>query len=204
MKNIVQKYSRKLFKFHPQTYYHSLRVAQISRTIGNIIGISESELNELYYAALLHDIGKLCIPLDVLKKPDLLTSEEWELIKEHPRKITEILNPQEYQKINTIIPAILQHHERYNGKGYPNGLKGEEINFYARIIAIADAYDAMTTDRVYKTKILSPQEAFQEILDNAGSQFDYFVIKEIQKTNISELDKEHLINKRILNQKQRI
>ena len=148
---------------------HSNRVAQCSVAIGKKLGMSEEELKNINYMALLHDIGKIGVPDNILNKPFSLTEEEYAVMKKHPSKGYDIL------KIFSTIPdlhyGILYHHERYDGKGYPNGLKGEEIPFQARIIAIADTYDAMTSDRAYR-KALPLDIVIGEFVENRGIQFD--------------------------------
>lgn len=111
LKNVAERYFKKLFKYDLQTYYHSLRVAEISNFIGKTLGITEIELKELYYAALLHDIGKMAIPINILKKQEPLSEKEWEIIRQHPQKAIEILHFKDLKRIEKIIPAIV--------KGYP-------------------------------------------------------------------------------------
>ena len=120
-------------------------------------------------AALMHDIGKIGIPLDALNKPQKLTKEEYEIFKEHPDKGRRILEPIEFLK--DIVPAVYHHHEQYDGTGYPLGLKGEEIPMEARILAVADTYDAMTSDRAYRSA-LSHEIAVAELKRCAATQFD--------------------------------
>ena len=128
-----------------------------------------NDLIDLLLAAQLHDIGKLKVPEKILLKPDKLTEREMEIMKNHTvwgyEKIKEM------KMDDAIAHAVLHHHERYDGKGYPEGLKGNDIPYFARIITIADAYDVMINERVYK-KSLSVEEALKELKNNAGTQFD--------------------------------
>jgi diguanylate cyclase (GGDEF)-like protein len=148
---------------------HSIRVAKCSVEIAKHLGWDEAELQNFRYAALLHDIGKIGVPDSVLNKPARLTEEEFEVIKKHPLIGGDILK--DIHMIDHVQEGALFHHERYDGTGYPYGLKGEKIPLYARIIGIADAYDAMTSDRVYR-KRLSDEQVIAEFENGSGTQFD--------------------------------
>ena len=125
-------------------------------------------MNDVITAILWHDIGKIGIPEGILNKPASLDKKEWESIKKHPLIGVEILSP--IKDLEEVRKAIKCHHEHFNGKGYPEGLKGKKIPLISAIIAVADAYDAMTSDRPYR-KALSPQKAKEEIKKNKGTQF---------------------------------
>lgn len=151
------------------THGHSTRVAKYSRKIAELSGKSQKECDDIYYAALLHDVGKIGVPESIINKDGKLTDEEYSIIKQHPEKGLQIL------KNITDFPYLTigahYHHERYDGKGYPENLKGTEISEMARIIAVADAYDAMTSKRSYRDPL--PQEKVRsEILRGKGAQFD--------------------------------
>ena len=161
-------------KRDPYTGGHARRVMEYSLAIGREMGLEGEDLESLRLAAVLHDIGKIGIGDSILLKDGKLTKEEFEAIKMHPLFGEEILKHVEYFK--NIIPAIKHHHERFNGGGYPLGLKGENIGLAARIIAVADAFDAMTSERRYR-KALSPDEAAAELAANAGTQFDPAVVQ---------------------------
>jgi len=153
---------------------HSARVAAYAAEIARRMGMSADEVQDLYYITLMHDCGKIGIPDTVLKKPGKLTPEEYEIIKSHTTLGDSIL-------VNfTAIPGIRDgahyHHERYDGKGYPAGLSGEDIPLRARIICVADSYDAMSTNRCYRSH-LSREEILRELHENAGGQFDPAVVK---------------------------
>jgi len=148
---------------------HTGRVTEYSLLIGKRLGLSNDEIKTLELSALLHDVGKIGIPDSILRKPGRLTDEEYAVIKSHPLRGVKILEP--IENIRHILPGIRHHHERYDGKGYPDGLKGKKIPFYARIIAVADAFDAMTSDRPYR-KGLPIEIARKEIEENRGTQFD--------------------------------
>lgn len=148
---------------------HSERVTNYAVKIGEAIGVEENVIAGLRVAGQLHDIGKIGVPDAVLSKPGSLTNEEREVVQSHPSIGEKILRRAPH--IDLIIPAVLFHHERWDGAGYPDGLSGESIPIMARIIAIADAFDAMTTDRPYR-KALSVQHALLELRANAGKQFD--------------------------------
>ena len=148
---------------------HSDRVTQYSVALARKIGYEKEMINRLEQAAILHDIGKIGIDINLLHKKELLTSADFEVLKLHPSIGVKILEPISF--LGPIREIIEQHHERFDGKGYPNGLQGRDILPEARILAICDTYDAMTSDRPYR-QALSPAVAIQEIRDHAGSQFD--------------------------------
>ena len=153
----------------PYTEKHSQRVRQISLQIADHMNLSLTEKNDLGHAAVLHDLGKLVIPQSILTKPTLLNREEWAMIYRHPI-ISESIASQ-FSFLSGTLPAIRHHHERYDGCGYPDGLKGEDIPLPARIIAVADAYDAMTNTRPYRKAM--PQIKALTILQEEGyKQFD--------------------------------
>ncbi|HAZ13978.1 MAG: hypothetical protein A2X86_17430 [Bdellovibrionales bacterium GWA2_49_15] len=158
------------------TYEHSARVAYYSIKTGEELGLSKKELIKLELAALFHDVGKIGIPDSVLQKPARLEESEFLLMKSHPEKTYQIL--QEFCEeggaatdFTEIALAALHHHERYDGRGYPSGLKGEQIPLFARIILIADTFDAMTSTRPYR-KGLPYEVAFSELREFSGDQFD--------------------------------
>lgn len=153
---------------------HSKRVALLCHHMGEILGLSQGEVKELENVGLLHDIGKIAIDEAILNKVDKLNNEEWEEIKRHPEIGYRILNT--VKDMSEMAEYVLAHHERWDGYGYPKGLKGEEIPLKARIISIADTYDAMISDRAYR-KALSEEVAIEEIKRNAGTQFDPELVK---------------------------
>lgn len=148
---------------------HSMRVADYSVKIGRRLKMSESELDNLYYVALLHDVGKIGVPDDLLTKPGRLLPEEFEIMKKHVTKGGEILA--NITAIKDVSLGAKQHHEKYDGTGYTEGLKGEEICLAARIICVADSFDAMATNRSYR-KHLEKQKILNELYRCRGTQFD--------------------------------
>src|SRR3989338_9056527 len=153
----------------PYTHGHSLRVSKYALLIGEALKLSKEDLLTLELGALLHDIGKIGTPEHILLKPDRLTKEEYEIMKKHPMQSAEILSHMELLK--EVVPIVKYHQERMDGLGYPEGLKGESIPLLSRIVYIADAFDAMTSDRPYR-KALSLQQAYDELIRCSGSQFD--------------------------------
>jgi len=153
----------------PWTNGHSERVTKYAVELGKELGLKEHELERLRLSALLHDVGKIGTYDIVLDKPGKLTEEEFDLVKKHPRKGAEILAP--IKQLIDVIPGVLHHHERYDGKGYPAGLKAEVIPLQARILCVADSYDAMTADRPYRTAS-GRDYAISELKRGSGTQFD--------------------------------
>ena len=157
---------------------HSERVSRYSMLMGNRLGMDEKDYNDLKWASILHDIGKIGIPESILNKPDRLTDAEFDIIKGHPEKGGEILKPVE--QLAGSLPGIIHHHERYDGKGYPQGLKGEEIPLSARIIAVADTFDAINSTRAYR-KSRGQEKALTIIEEVAGSQLDSYMVEIFKK-----------------------
>ena len=156
------------------TYGHSMRVCYFSMVMGKELGLDDSEMYELQLSALFHDIGKIGTPDAVLNKPTRLTDSEFKIMKAHPSQSYEILK--DFANFEKIAINAKHHHERYDGRGYPSGLKGDNIPLFARIILIADTFDAMTSTRVYR-KGLSYDVAFNELIEFSGSQFDPNLVK---------------------------
>jgi putative nucleotidyltransferase with HDIG domain/PAS domain S-box-containing protein len=153
----------------PWTKGHSVRVTKYAVATAKELGLKESDIEPLNTAALLHDIGKIGTYDTVLDKPGKLTDEEFALVKLHPGKGADILSP--IRQFQLILPIIRHHHERLDGRGYPDGLKGDEIPFLSRIIHVADSYDAMTADRPYR-KAPGREFAISELKKYSGLQFD--------------------------------
>lgn len=165
-------------KRDPYTGGHTRRVMNYSLDIGKALGLSEKELIDLKLSAILHDIGKIGISDKILLKNERLTFDEFNVIIMHPGYGAEILN--HVRQLRDIVPGVKWHHENYDGSGYPERLKGEAIPLIARIISVADTYDAMTTDRPYR-KGLSAEAAREELRAKAGSQFDPVVVDAFMK-----------------------
>ncbi len=153
----------------PFTKGHSYRVSQLSLEIGKRLGFSEEQLETLEYGSLLHDIGKIGIKEAILKKPGFLSIIEYLHIQRHPVIGEEIVRLVEL--LRPALPLLRNHHEHFNGRGYPDRLKGKEINIFARIIAVSDSFDAMTSNRPYR-KALKVEEALFEIERARETQFD--------------------------------
>ena len=161
--------------FDDYTYYHSVNVSIIAIAIGCGLGLSQQDLTQLGLAAILHDIGMIRIPKSVVTKNTDLTSEEFIELKKHPSYGYRIM-----RDCNNIAPqvylSILQHHERYNGEGYPHGKVGKDITLFARIIAVADVYDAIISKRSYREAIL-PSDAIEYIMGGSGTYFDPEIVR---------------------------
>lgn len=152
---------------------HSIRVAEYSREIARRMGMKEEEQEQIYYMGMLHDIGKIGIPDSILKKPGSLTEEEMNIIRSHPSIGGKIL--EDFTAIQGISDGARYHHERYDGKGYNEGLQGEEIPLFARIICIADCYDTMSSKRVYKEH-QDEEYILNEFEQCSGKQFDPSIV----------------------------
>ena len=173
-RTVIKSFIRSIEIRDSYTRGHSERVAYYSKRIAKELGLPDSEVSKIYMAALLHDIGKIGIPDSILLKPGRLSKEEYEIIKIHPLLSYEILKNIEPLKVS--LTGIKYHHERWDGSGYPEGLKREKIPIDARIIAVADTFDAMTSDRIYR-KAMDKKKAIKEIRDLAGKLFDPEVVE---------------------------
>ena len=157
------------------TYGHVERVVFYSAMMADKLRLDIADKKTLIYSAYLHDIGKINISEEILMKSEPLTKEEWEILKDHPKKAVEII--ENINSLKNMVPIILQHHEKYDGTGYPNKLKGEEINYLARVLTVVDSFDAMTSIRPYQQKKTYLQ-AINELLKCSGTQFDPEIVKD--------------------------
>lgn len=171
--NLIVSFVNALDAKSPWTKGHSLRVRHYCTMLAAELGVSAGETDKLATSALLHDIGKIGTYDDILNKVEALTAEEYELIKKHPDNAVNILAP--IKSFGELLPIIKGHHERMDGRGYPDGLKGEAIPFLARILCVADAYDAITSERPYKTQ-MNRDEGLLEIQRSSKVQFDPAVV----------------------------
>ncbi|MEW6410542.1 MAG: HD domain-containing phosphohydrolase [Nitrospirota bacterium] len=164
------------------THAHSNTVARLSSSLAKAIGLPKSMREKIEHAAAIHDIGKIGIDENVLKKQGCLTPEEYEVMKKHPKIGATIVRSVPF--LEDAIPVILYHHERFDGKGYPEGLKGKQIPITARIVAIADAIDSMMCARPYRGA-LPLEKILSELKNNAGTQFDPMIVEAILKGKVS-------------------
>lgn len=195
----IQAIARTIDAKDEYTNGHSFRVGQYAKIIASKLGLREEEVDNIYYVALLHDIGKIGIPLEILNKPGKLTDEEYAVMKTHPSKGAKILEG--ITTIPNIVAGAKYHHERYDGRGYPEGLSGENIPYIARIIACCDCFDAMATRRSYKEPY-TKEKIIEEFEKARGTQLDpniVDVVIELIKTGKLEInnlvDKNLKINK---------
>lgn len=166
-----------------ETGYHSYRVTEYALTLGRAMGLSEKELSTIAKGALLHDIGKIGVPDNILLKPGKLTEEEWAVMKKHPEHGFELLKKIEFLEDASRI--VLHHHEHYNGNGYPGGLSGRDIPLGARIFSVVDAFDAITSNRVYR-KASSFDDAREIIKNESGMQFDPAIVELFETIHTGE------------------
>ena len=157
-----------------ETEGHTQRVTEMAVQLARKLGCTDEEVLHIRRGALLHDMGKMGIPDEILQKPGPLTREEWSIMRKHPLYAYQMLSPIHYLNQSLIIPYC--HHERWDGSGYPQGLKGEEIPLFARLFAVVDVWDALSSDRPYR-KRLPPQEVATYLQDEAGRLFDPFIVE---------------------------
>jgi putative nucleotidyltransferase with HDIG domain len=162
------------------TYIHSIDTAIMATFLGLTMKCNEKQLKELGKSAILHDVGKLELDASIINKVGALSDEEFQEIRKHPIYGAEILG-KNVRFPQSVIKAVLQHHERVDGKGYPNGLVGNEINKYAKIVSICDVYDAVSNDRSYRKKF-NPNDAYELILSGSGTAFDEEVVMKFRET----------------------
>ena len=167
--HVVQALAEAIDAKDNYTNGHSTRVAEYSKEIAKRYGYSPERQEEIYMMGLLHDVGKIGIPDEIINKPGRLSDEEFAIIKEHPEKGAKILSS--VPEMPKLATGARWHHERFDGRGYPDGLKGDEIPEEARIIAVADAYDAMTSSRSYREK-MPVENVISELKKGMGTQFD--------------------------------
>jgi len=157
--------------YHRGTAQHSERVGAIARAIGVELGLSDADLEVLHWAGLLHDIGKLAVPDEILSKPGPLTPEEWVEVQRHPVvgfELLQAISP----GLDPVARAIRAHHERWDGSGYPDGLAGLDIPLAGRVVAIGDVYDALTHPRSYRPSAYPTDSAIEHIITGAGVLYD--------------------------------
>jgi putative nucleotidyltransferase with HDIG domain len=174
-----------------ETHGHSERVVSYSLRLGREYGLNRAQMKALEFGSLLHDIGKIGVPDSILRKPSKLTEEEWVLMREHPLHGQQILRGIEFLK--DAARVVAQHHEKWDGTGYPLGLQAEEIDVNARIFAVADAFDAITSDRVYR-RGKSYEAAAKELDDWAGRQFDSKVVEAFHRVPKEDWEELHRIS----------
>ncbi|MBB6216039.1 putative nucleotidyltransferase with HDIG domain [Anaerosolibacter carboniphilus] len=187
------------------TYRHSMNVGILAAMVGKWLNYSERDLENLTTAAMLHDIGKSKIPEEIINKPDTLTAEEYEIVKKHSNLGYEILKESEGMNFD-ILCGVLQHHERMDGSGYPLGIKGNKIHEFAKIIAVVDVFDAMTSQKAYRSK-MSPFKVAEYIVENSFDTLDPYIantfleniskyyVGNIVKLNTGEVGEIVLVNK---------
>ena len=165
---LLEQHGNILAKKHTPIYFNIVKV------LAEKMNLSHEGIKNLYYASILRDAGAIDVPFEILSKSSRLTAEEFKVIRQQPKKSAELIRPVVFLK--PVLPIILYHHEHYDGSGYPSGLKKEQIPLGARIMAVADAFDAMTNERPYK-KLLNFDEAINELKNHSGTQFDPKIVK---------------------------
>lgn len=162
------------------TFLHSINTGIMSVFLGMSVGMKKWSVRDLGICGMLHDIGKIKVPIDIINKTEKLTDEEFEIMKKHPIYGGEILS-KNYKISADVIEGVEQHHEKINGKGYPYGLEGDQISRFGKIVGICDVYDAVTSDRSYRKKF-EPNQAYELILSGLGSQFDEKLVHAFKET----------------------
>jgi putative nucleotidyltransferase with HDIG domain len=160
----------------------------LTDAVGRELGLGEAQIQSIHWAAILHDIGKIGVPDEILRKPGSLSSQEMDAMRLHPKIGADIVAP--IKKMADVAPIIIAHHEKFDGNGYPNGLKGDQIPLEARILAVVDSYIAMTDERLYR-KARNHEQAIAELRKWSGSQFDPRVVEVLLKVignGTSDLD----------------
>ena len=171
--------SRVVDKRDGQTFGHSQRVGELCETVARMLGMSDEECNTIRVGGILHDLGKIAVPDSILLKPGKLTPEEYEIIKQHPVEGAQILAEHPEQKDVALI--VRHHHERWDGAGYPDGLKGDAIPLGSRIVNACDAFDTITQARVFRPTVKTPEEAIQELRQLAGTWYDPGVVGALER-----------------------
>lgn len=170
---------------HPETHRHSIRVAMMAEELAGSMKLSDQEKNSLVRGCFLHDIGKSLTPVDILNQKEPLSEEQWNILKLHPIIGAELAK--DFPGINSGVTDVIKyHHERWDGTGYPYGLKGSDIPFLARICSVIDAYDAMLSFRPYRERT-SIQHAKDELKTHAGTQFDSEIVQQFLKLTDQQL-----------------
>jgi len=171
--DVVMDTIQRLDVMDPSMANHRHRTADRIVSLANAFGCSQEDVQLCFWAGMLHDIGKIIVPKEILQKREALRAEDWQVMRRHPAAGAEIVN-----KIDWLSPAadiIKAHHERYDGRGYPNGLGGKDIPLCARILSVVDAFSAMVDGRIYRS-VLSLDEAVEELQQNKGTQFDPSIV----------------------------
>lgn len=173
-RSTVAELLRSLTQHSPMTAQHCARVASYGARTARLLGLASPTVHVVRLAGLLHDVGKLAVPVPVLNKPGALSDGEWTIMRGHPAMSLAMLEP--LPGLAPLLAAVAFHHERMDGRGYPYGLRGSDIPLEARIIAVCDAYDSITADRPYRRGV-SPGEAADQLRQAAGAQFDPVVVR---------------------------
>ena len=174
----IEGWSRAMDLRDKETEGHTLRVTELTLQLARASGLPEQELIHVHHGCLLHDIGKMGVPDHILLKPDELSDQEWAIMRKHPELAYEMLSSIRFLKDALDIPYC--HHEKWDGTGYPRGLKGEQIPLPARLFAVVDVWDALTSDRPYR-KAWSKEKALAYIHEQAGKQFDPMAVEMFKK-----------------------
>ena len=175
---IIRQDEQDNYRSDQDTEGHTSRVTQLVVQLARVMGTSEEELTHIRRGALLHDIGKMGVPDGILLKPGKLTAEEWLIMRKHPQYAFDLLSPIKFLKPALAIPYC--HHEKWDGSGYPRGLKGDQIPLPARIFAVVDVWDALRSDRPYRPK-WTDEETLAYIKQQSGKHFDPYVVASFEK-----------------------
>lgn len=178
---MLDQFMQMMYEMDPDLSGHGSRVATLAAPLAEYLGVVRDDARRLHIAAHLHDVGKIRVDMHLVQKPGPLTPVEWVQMRKHPLEGFRIIDGLVHDR---IADTVIAHHERFDGSGYPFGLRGDDIPYLARILLVADAYDAMTSDRPYQPP-LSPDQALTELQRCAGSQFDRRVVDAMVATAAS-------------------
>jgi putative nucleotidyltransferase with HDIG domain len=186
----LERLLAELLRYDSKTYYHSIRVALYAAAIAEELGLNESQRHTVFVGGLVHDVGKMMIPSTILLKPSRLDESEFMLMQTHPNAGLDVLSKRSIEVSREVLEIVACHHEKLNGHGYPRRLSGEQIPFHAKIVSVADAFDAMTGGRAYRDD-QSVETAIGELNNCSGTHFDPLAVEAFLRTDYKKIGNIH-------------